>query len=106
MIRERFPTDVEKIAAEIKAVPKDMKDRREFQHVLLSVELHDMAVERDVYRFLAIAYCESLCKDVATLNGASREAMVDNEAKRLYESEKDRIAEEINSGAEISWTKK
>lgn len=84
-IREHFPSDVEKIFSEIKNVDKGMKDRREFQHVILSVELHDMAVERDVYRWIAIQYCEALNKDVSSLNGANRKVMVDNEAKRLYE---------------------
>lgn len=93
MIRERFPTDVEKIFAEIKSVSKDMKDRREFQHVLLSVELHDMAVERDTYRSIAIEYCKALNKDLTL--PVDREVMVDTEAKRVYKEEKSRIAEEV-----------
>ncbi len=99
MIREHFPSDVEKIQDEINSVSKDMKDRREFQHILLCVELHDMAVERDVYRWIAIEYCKALNKDF-TVDGKrpNREAMVDNEAKRLYEREKNIIAEEINAG--------
>jgi hypothetical protein len=96
--RERFPTDVEEIFAEIKSVPKDMKHRREFQHILLCTELHDMAVEREVYRRIAIEYCTALNKDAVALNGASRELMVDNEAERAYEIEKCKIAEEINRG--------
>ena len=100
MIRERFPTDVEKIFAEIKSVSRDMKDRRDFQHVLLCVELHDMAVERDVYRFIAVQYCEALNKDVAALKGASWDGIVDDWAKRIYEIEKNRIAEEINAGVQ------
>ena len=96
MRRTNFPTDVEKIFAEIKSVSRDMKDRREFQHILLCVELHDMAVERDVYRWIAIQYCQSLTKDTALLNGVNHELMVDNEAKRTYEVMKLRIAEEIS----------
>lgn len=95
-IRDHFPSDVEKIFAEVKSVDRDMKDRREFQHILLCVELHDMAVERDVYRWIAIQYCLSLNKDIATLNGVDFEVMVDNEANRLYKIQIERIAKTIS----------
>ena len=94
MRREHFPNDVEKIFDEIRSVSKGMKDRREFQHILLCVELQDMAIERDVYRQIAIEYCAALNKDLGV--SASRAKMVDNEAKRMYESAKVEIAVAIN----------